>query len=138
MPKVITYTHLLSDSAESLLQMVRGVVSLDQFESFRSIDGLKVRLSKSLYDVDVVILVVESKEILEEILGIMDLLRAVSVIIVLPDRDPETISKGYSVWPRFVSYTDSDLSEIAVVLEKMINKSVMSRVNLPYLLAGNV
>jgi len=136
--KVITYTDLSSGASEKLLQIVKGIVASDQIESFVSIEGLKTRLRKSLYDVDAVVLIVESGETLEKILTIMDLLRVVSVIMVLPDRDQDTISKGYTVWPRFVSYLDSDFSEIGVVLSKMVNRSVLSRVNMPYLLAGNL
>jgi len=136
--KVITYTDLSSGASEKLLQIVKGIVASDQIESFISIEGLKTRLRKSLYDVDAVVLIVESGETLEKILTIMDLLRVVSVIMVLPDRDQDTISKGYTVWPRFVSYLDSDFSEIGVVLSKMVNRSVLSRVNMPYLLAGNL
>jgi hypothetical protein len=43
-------------------------------------------------------------------------------IIVLPDQTPETVSMGHTLYPRFISYLDSDFKDIGSVLGKVIRK----------------
>ncbi|NVM57217.1 MAG: hypothetical protein HWN51_03755 [Desulfobacterales bacterium] len=69
---------------------------------------------------DIAVLLAASREELSDILSIRDLLTDIRVILVLPDRDDDTIAKGHTLRPRFFTYADSDFVEIAAVLSKML------------------
>jgi len=60
------------------------------------------------------------EEGLLKILRIRDLLADVRIVLILPDRRKETIAAGYKLYPRFLTFMDSDPRELAAVLEKMI------------------
>ena len=45
--------------------------------------------------------------------------RRLRIILVLPDRAPETIKIGYQLEPRFLSFVDKGFSEVKAVLKKM-------------------
>ena len=62
---------------------------------------------------------------LEKILTLQDLLSDIRIILILPDRTPNTISKAHKLAPRFLTYLDSDFGEIKAVLHKML-KSLRS------------
>jgi hypothetical protein len=44
----------------------------------------------------------------------------IKIVLILPDRNNETIVIGHKLRPRFLSYTDSDFIDVAVVLENML------------------
>ena len=58
-----------------------------------------------------------------EFLLIRDLLADIPVILILPDRKKETIHLGHKLCPRFLSYTDSNFSDVALVLSKMMRNA---------------
>lgn len=90
----------------------------------RSIEDLTMQLRQSLYDEIIAVLMIADQNDLSDILSIHHLLRDTRLILILPDHDETTISKGHELYPRFVSYIDSDFSDITAVLDKMINGSL--------------
>ena len=89
-------------------------------EVFRSMDGLSARLRQPLDDPAIAVLIAQTWGELANFLQIRNLLRDVRVVLVLPDRDAETIAKGHVLQPRFFSYLDSDAGEVTAVVEKML------------------
>jgi hypothetical protein len=49
-------------------------------------------------------------------------MRDVQIILVIPDRRPETLSLGHLLRPRYLSYEDGNFDDLASVLEKMLRK----------------
>ena len=89
---------------------------------FHSIEDLAQRLREPKENVIIAVLLAGKEDELMEMLAIRDLLFDIPVILILPDRQQETISKGRKLYPRFLTYADGDLSEIAAVLGKMLEK----------------
>lgn len=54
------------------------------------------------------------------------------IILILPDREFETISLGHQLRPRYFSYADGDFSEIGEVLENMLKIKIPSRTALTH------
>lgn len=108
------------DSGESEFQLVfKPLFSKNDIEIFHSIEGLKQRILRTTYDEGIVILIAERREELSELLPIIHLFRRLRIILVLPDRRPETIKIGYQLEPRFLSFVDKGFSEVRAVLKKM-------------------
>ena len=55
------------------------------------------------------------------------LLHDVCTILILPDRDADTIAAGYDLNPRFMGCLDDDADEIAAVLCKMLTRERAGR-----------
>ena len=53
------------------------------------------------------------------IYALKDLFDGIRKIIILPDGEQVTISLAHKLYPRFLSYIDSDFSDVAAVLKKM-------------------
>jgi hypothetical protein len=89
-------------------------------EIYRTIESLSHRLCRPEKGLTAAVLFTTSKQELLEILSIKNLLFNVRIILVLPDREEDTITKGHSLRPRFLTYIDSDFGDIAAVLSKML------------------
>jgi hypothetical protein len=51
--------------------------------------------------------------------SIKNLLFDARLILVLPNREKDTIKTGYSLYPRFITYTGSNYRDVTAVLNKM-------------------
>jgi len=67
----------------------------------------------------VVVLLAENQEELARLLVFRDVLAEYRCILILPDASPETISKGHSLYPRFLADIENNLDDVVAVLAKM-------------------
>ena len=106
--------------AEKLQFVLESEIPNQQLEIFYSIEGLSDRLSQSVRGNCTAVILVENISDLENLFTLKNLLKDIRIILILPDRTEEVISMGYKLHPRFLSYMDSELSEVVDVLKKMI------------------
>ena len=118
--KILLYSPHVNGVGAKLLEIIEGLGVNEKIEIYRNIDSLNKRLRKATYDIDISILIAPNKEQLTEVLLIKEEFRDTKIILILPDSESDTISRGHELYPRFVSYIDSDFKEIEAVLEKMI------------------
>ena len=115
---LILYTKKTAPSGAQLRLVFESLVSRDAMEMFHSIEGLRNRLLRTTYNDGIVVLIADSREELSELLPILHLFRKVRIVLVLPDRKPETIKIGYQLEPRFLSFIDQGFTEaLSVVIE---------------------
>ena len=118
--KILLYSKLKHGAGKLLENVVETVVPKERMEIHRTVDSLSRRLRQPANDLNIAILLTATGEDLLSILSIIDLLEDLRIILVLPDRDSDTISKGHRLRPRFLTYADSDLAEVGAVLERML------------------
>ncbi|MFC1552775.1 hypothetical protein ACFL6P_09470 [Candidatus Latescibacterota bacterium] len=91
---------------------------------FNTMESLSSRLRQEMNsDIIVVILTVDNDD-LSEVYTLRRILHDIRLILILPDLEESTISKGFECYPRFVSYINSDFTDVISVLNKMIEKNV--------------
>ena len=98
-------------------------------ELHRSARSLHRRLCQPLREVPVAVIYLVRDEDLSRLLSLRELLLDVRLIVILPDRETDTTSKGHSFRPRFLTYGDADPKEIIVVLKGMLKE--YSRLTFP-------
>jgi excinuclease UvrABC ATPase subunit len=119
--KVVLFANEKSGVAGRRLQRaIESAVSDQHLENLKSIKELSKRLSRFPSEIAVAVLLAESKDQLSKLLSLRDFLDDVRIILVLPDRENETMSKGHLLRPRFLTYVDGNFTDIAQVLSKML------------------
>lgn len=103
-----------------LLSKIESAVLDNTVEVINGFEKLLERLKRFSHTIEVAILFAYSKDALSNILSVKELLEDVRIILILPDRLPETISKGHLLRPRFMTYADSDFEDVKAVLIKML------------------
>jgi hypothetical protein len=53
--------------------------------------------------------------------SLKDFLNGVRIILILPDRENSTVKRGHTLFPKYTSYIDSNATDVASVLNKMIS-----------------
>jgi hypothetical protein len=68
----------------------------------------------------VFLLLANGQEDLIDFLSIKDLLQEKRIILILPDREQDTVNMGLQLFPRFLTCVDEDFGKVTSVLEKML------------------
>ena len=117
---ILLYSALKTGIGERLEKVVSAVVPEDMIDICRSIEDLFRNLSRRINKPVVAVLLAADIEDLLGFVSIRKMFRDTRIILILPDQKNDTIVQGHKLFPRFVSYTESDFTDVSTVLAKMI------------------
>lgn len=120
MNKILTYAPSNYEQYDSIYRLFDNLSFCPSLEIIQSFQKLTERLSQPQEDPTITVLIAPSKEDLAEILSIRNLLIPAKVILLLPDNDKDTINKGHSLCPHFLTFIDDDFKGVADVINKML------------------
>lgn len=124
---LVYYGTVTDGSRERLQRVIEGLVPKEELEVCGTIGELARRLRQPVSDVTMAVLLAATREDLSQILSVCDLLYYVRIMLILPDQEEDTIAKGHSLRPRFVTYADSDFTDVAAVLSKVLRHVITSK-----------
>ena len=120
---IILYANIKTTEISKRLQnVVESEVSDEQVEILRSLEDLSERVGQFPKKIDVAVILIQSKFELFELIALKSLLEGICIILILPNRKKETVSGGLSLYPRFMSFADSDFKDVSAVLEKILTQ----------------
>ena len=118
MSKVFVFAAAEADQ-ERLVAAVRTAIPAEEMEVHQSLEGLHARLARPGKKNDAAVILAASRQELRKFLAISHLLAQVRTVLILPDSEAETVALGHRLRARYLGYADTDLSDLAAVLEKM-------------------
>lgn len=118
--KVLFYSATKNGAGKTAQSVVEDRVPKKDLEVYRSIESFSNRFRQFSGDVAAAVLVAESTESLLDLFSIRDLFTDIRIILILPDRQDETVSLGFKLFPRFISYADGNFEDVGAVLQKMV------------------
>jgi hypothetical protein len=121
--EVLLYARETDAAGERLQHLIETRIPGKKIGRCRSIKAISHHLNGSGVNNTIVILIPSREEDFEKILDSYDLLADIRIILILPDAREETIAKGHRIYPRFMSYRDSNFEEVVTVLENMLSKT---------------
>jgi DNA-binding NarL/FixJ family response regulator len=120
----MTLLFFATKKSARIAHLERAITTLPdgiEVKTLRRFEDLSSRLLEPKKDLAVAVLAASCMSELTDLLLFREVLSDIRLILVLPNRDKETISKALSLTPRFVAYHDSDPEELRAVLCKMIS-----------------
>jgi hypothetical protein len=121
---LLFYAPVMNREGRQLYRMIEKLNPRMGLELHRSNVSLAQRLRLPLRGIPIAVLYLTRKEDLTDILSIKDLLGDIRIILSLPDREDETVSKGHILRPSFLVYPDSELRDVTEVLKKMLSREI--------------
>ncbi len=128
--KVIVYAKEGYQCGDVFNKMITGLAPKEDIEIYTTISSLSSRLRQPKCEFTIVVLLISDGEDLENILATRPLLDNVHIILVLPDSKSATVRTGHSLHPRYLSFKDGPLSDVASVLARMIEVEKINNTNL--------
>lgn len=98
-------------------------------ETIDSITGLSQRLCQPAHKISVTILIVESEEELIGLGSLATLFDDIRVILILWDRQKTLLTWANNLRPSYISYVDSDLNDVILVLKQIQKHRNKQRIN---------
>lgn len=117
---IIYYYSGKDDSSRKVKRIIEIVVATEKYQVFHKLPDFENYLRASVSHQDIIILQADNVEILQKLTALQDFFSNQRIILILPDNKKETIALGHALRPRFITYPDSDLREMATVLSNML------------------
>ncbi|GEM_PF-4031096 len=89
--------------------------------TFPTVASLTQRLRRPVSGTPLLVLFPAGRRELENLLAARHLMRDLRIILVLDDASPECLSAGHRLRPRYIAYSDGDLSDLVAVTGRMIS-----------------
>ncbi len=116
--RLIVYTNPKDDSASLLQDEISKIASLN-VEFIHTPENFMRSLKSHMVSQSVVVFQATDQADFLFLDSIRNLLFDARLILILPDREKDTIKKGFSLYPRYMAYADDDYKDVAAVLKKM-------------------
>ncbi|VTR63977.1 conserved hypothetical protein [Desulfosarcina cetonica] len=120
MMKLIVYASE-SNLRRRLLSAMDGLADQCHMELFVDVPALNRRLCGPVKGEVWLLLVTQNLSELHCFAAMGDLIQNIRSILVLPDQERQTVFTGHALYPRFISYLDSDFSDVCSVLGTVIH-----------------
>lgn len=117
--KLVVYLGKSEEKWLEIADNMPDMISPDSVDVHATLDGLSNRLRQYCRDRILAVIITATRTELMNVVLIRELLRDIPILLILPDRSQEAFSKGARLVPRYVSYLDSDVREICLVMERI-------------------
>ena len=121
--KCIFYEKESGIIAGQIIGLLKASEIENKTELYHTIRTLSQRLARPIDGLAIMVLIAGDREDLLNILDLHKLFGPIKIIIILPDREDESVKIGYKLQPRFLTYVNGDISEVHAVLRKMLELS---------------
>ena len=121
--KCIFYEKKSGTIAGQIIGLLKASAIENNTEHYQTIKALSQRLTRPIDGLAIMVLIAGDRKDLLSILAIQKLFVFIKIIIILPDREDESVKIGYKLQPRFLTYVNGDISEVHGVLRKMLELS---------------
>lgn len=108
---------------DRVVRVINDLSQKQNVETYRTVSDLSKRFRQPRREITVMVLSMGSRKDLVDLLQAKDLFFDIPMILILPDHEQETITLGFKMIPRFISYGDDNFEDVKVVLEKMIGQA---------------
>lgn len=117
---LIAYIPRIDGTGGKLLEAAVRALPEGEIELFNNTDELAIRLNQPLEVKNQALLWAGSRVDLVFFVQHEDWFRDFKIVLILQDRDKQTLSDGLRLRPRYVGYADSDFEEVTRVLHNML------------------
>jgi len=120
--KIFIYAKKITGPLELLQGVVEKVIPLCDIKKFNTSDALCQQLRRNTTSQNyktITILLIDAQNELQDLIELRPLLAETRIILILPDKDPETIRLGHTLFPRYLDFLDSSFTEVGEVLQKI-------------------
>ena len=120
---ILLYSPPENSAGIRLQGAVAAVVSWNNITVIQKVDSLYNILRQPQNKIEAAVILASNCKDLNDLSGFRDLLHRNRIILVLPDQDKNNIKMGHVLRPCFLTYTDSDFSDVKNVLKKIVDKN---------------
>ncbi|MBN2397063.1 MAG: hypothetical protein JXI32_01670 [Deltaproteobacteria bacterium] len=120
--KILFYSSIREHPERGVGERLRSLAPAEGVEVCRSIEELIRGIHRSYDRGTIVLLRARDREELLRIVSLRDLLQDLRIILLIPDREEETIALAHRLRPRFLGNGENDVSDTMSVVRRMLEQ----------------
>ncbi len=125
---VLIYASRHNVESRRLLNTVRYLSESHHCVHYDDISNFSDALHRSRTGSRMAVLFPSNRDELVTLVTLRHLLFDMQIILILPNGKSQTLSHGHALRPRFISYADSDFSDVAAVSNKLLARLAKSSI----------
>jgi len=118
--QLLFYASKNDENQNRLDAAIRSVAPGGAIEHFTQLDELRDRLRSIVEPNSIMVLAAVDREELQKMQAFRDMLTEFFIILVIPDRQEDTIKLAHLLRPRFLSQVNDDFMDLNQIVAKMI------------------
>ncbi len=122
-PSILLYSNPAHNTGLKLKSMVESIVLKENMTIVQDMEQLNCILRQPLNGIVAAIILADSEKELLNLISHKDLLLRIPVILILPNQKKATITKGHTLRPRYMTYSDSNLADVRDVFKKIVGRA---------------
>jgi len=119
--EILFYYSMADETAARLERDMEKLASSVRIYVLRNWKAFVEELMNPRKNSAIAVIFISNREELLDAVAIRDRIHEYRLILILPDKEEETISLGHSLRPNFITYKTGDLRELEIVLDKMLH-----------------
>lgn len=123
---VLIYASRHNVESHRLLNTVRNLNDSHNWVHYDDLTCLIDALHRSRNGSRMAVLFPSNHNELVILVAFKHLLFDLQIVLILPNGESQTLSYGHALRPRFISYADSDFSDVAAVSDKLLARLTVS------------
>jgi len=121
---LLLYAKAQNGIFQQLKQVIDSRVSGACLENYSNPEELFRRLRQPRSNIKIAVFAIGGAAELDRLLTLRELLADMRLVLVLADKDPQTLSKAHALAPRFITFIDAGIEPLVSVVEKMIGSQI--------------
>jgi hypothetical protein len=117
---ILIYASPCHADSRRLLNAVQNLSDSHHCIHYDDLTRLFDALHRSGIGSRMAVLFPSNRDELSRLVATRHLLLDMQIILILPNGESQTLSHGHALHPRFISYADSDFSDVAAVSAKLL------------------
>ena len=118
---ILFYPNQINSIGKKIEQIFFAEKESEKLQIINSIEKLTARLHEPIRNLQLIVLLPENKDDLLALLLMREKMMDISLILILPNQSKEIIAMGHKLFPRFISFQDSNLSDVTGVIHRILH-----------------
>ncbi|MBA3011038.1 MAG: hypothetical protein KKF12_03150 [Proteobacteria bacterium] len=123
MKKLLVFIHQTAgEKGKRFLSIIQDRIINATIETFHTLEAFEIKLKQKnpYFDQQILVLFVDTQVRLDQFYLKKEIFLDKKIVMVLPDKTAETISKVHRFFPRYFTFIEDGYEDICDVLNKMI------------------
>ena len=119
--KILAYENPKVENTRPFLEKINKEMPSDMVEMYHDRETLLNRVLRIPNRYNIIVLFCDTLDDFKYFISKRDTFRQYRIILVIPDREADTVRQAHQLYPRYLTYSDNGSGDVCDVLKKMVS-----------------
>lgn len=119
--KILVYENPNTENTKPFLENINKEMPSNMVEMYHDRETLLNRILRIPNRYNIIALFCDTLDDFKYFISKRDTFRQYRIILVIPDREADTVKQAHQLYPRYLTYSDNGCGDVCDVLKKMVS-----------------